>query len=148
MATEVDQRFIKSHPDLDELMSSETLMDLKPIESALADANVIFFTPKLRRPSAESLMESTSKLRDLEVRLEGDDRRERPPDRAGRKLGKHSPPREADRPHNRGVAGVRLHPAAPAQRRTSRRRLILKREGCTASGGSRPQAKLAERLRR
>ena len=65
MATEVDQRFIKSHPDLDELMSSETLMDLKPIESALTDANVIFFTPKLRRPSEESLIESTSKLRDL-----------------------------------------------------------------------------------
>src|SRR2546428_13058828 len=33
MATEVDQRFIRSHPDLDELMSSETLMDLKPIRS-------------------------------------------------------------------------------------------------------------------
>src|SRR2546422_8542691 len=65
MATEVDQRFIKSHPDLDELMSSETLMDLKPIEGALAEANVIFFTPKLRRPSEESLIESTSKLRDL-----------------------------------------------------------------------------------
>src|SRR5438132_7708387 len=65
MATEVDQRFIKSHPDLDELMSSETLMDLNPIESALTDANVIFFTPKLRRPSEESLIESTSKLRDL-----------------------------------------------------------------------------------
>src|SRR5207245_8900337 len=65
MATEVDQRFIRSHPDLDELMSSETLMDLKPIESALTDANVIFFTPKLRRPSEESLIESTSKLRDL-----------------------------------------------------------------------------------
>src|SRR2546428_7256811 len=51
MATEVDQRFIRSRPDLDERMSSETRMDFKPIESALADANVIFFAPKLRRPS-------------------------------------------------------------------------------------------------
>ncbi len=65
MATELDQRFLKNHPDLNELMSSEPLMDLKPIGGVLAQANVIFFTPKLRRPSDESLIESGSKLRDL-----------------------------------------------------------------------------------
>jgi len=65
MATELDQRFLKSHPDLEELMSSEPLMDLKPIGSVLEGANVVFFTPKLRRPSEESVIESSSKLRDL-----------------------------------------------------------------------------------
>ena len=65
MATELDQRFLKIHPDLDELMSSEPLMDLKPIEGVLAEADIVFFTPKLRRPAEESLMESSSKLREL-----------------------------------------------------------------------------------
>jgi len=65
MATELDQRFLKIHPDLNELMSSETLMGLKPVGGVLADANVIFFTPKLRRPSEESLIEAGSKMRDL-----------------------------------------------------------------------------------
>src|SRR5438876_6864639 len=40
-------RLKKNNPDLDERMSSETLMHLKTIERALTDANVLFFTPKL-----------------------------------------------------------------------------------------------------
>ena len=65
MAMEVDQAFLKKNPKLDVLMAGEPLLNLKPVGQVLPEAQVIFFTPKLRRPSDESLIEATSKLRDL-----------------------------------------------------------------------------------
>lgn len=65
MAMDVDGAFLKKNPNLDELMSGEPLLRLKPLERVLGDAQVVFFTPKLRRPSDESLIEAGTKLRDL-----------------------------------------------------------------------------------
>lgn len=65
MAMELDQAFLKKNPRLDVLMAGEPLLSLKPLGQVLPEAQVIFFTPKLRRPSEESLIEATSKLRDL-----------------------------------------------------------------------------------
>lgn len=65
MAMQLDDSFLRSKFGLGEVMSSEPIMSFKPLESVLSDANVIFFTPKLRRPFEESLTEANSKLRDL-----------------------------------------------------------------------------------
>jgi len=65
MATDVDAAFLKKNPSLEELMSGEPLLRFKPLERVLGDAQVVFFTPRLRRPSEESLAEAGTKLRDL-----------------------------------------------------------------------------------
>ena len=65
MAMDVDAPFLKKNPNLQELMSGEPLLRVKPLERVLGDAQVVFFTPKLRRPSEESLTEAGTKLRDL-----------------------------------------------------------------------------------
>jgi hypothetical protein len=65
MALELDSKFLTKNPDLNELMSGEPLMSFKPIENVLASSSVVFFTPKLRRPSEESLIEASAKLREL-----------------------------------------------------------------------------------
>lgn len=65
MAMDVDQPFLKKNPNLQDLMAEEPLLSLKPLEQVLGDAQVVFFTPKLRRPADESLIEAGSKLRDL-----------------------------------------------------------------------------------
>ncbi|MDA4128705.1 MAG: hypothetical protein OK422_04560 [Thaumarchaeota archaeon] len=65
MALELNSAFLKKNQNLEELMGSEPLMSFKPIEQVLSDSQIIFFTPKLRRPSDESLIEASSKLRDL-----------------------------------------------------------------------------------
>jgi hypothetical protein len=65
MATEVTPSMIKTYPDLTELASSEPLMALKPISRVFQEAHLVFFTPKLRRPADESVMEANSKMRDL-----------------------------------------------------------------------------------
>ncbi|HMD79553.1 MAG TPA: hypothetical protein VKF39_06190 [Nitrososphaerales archaeon] len=65
MAMDLDQGFLKKNPNLQELMQEEPLLSLKPLEQVLGQAQVIFFTPKLRRPSDEALIEAGSKLRDL-----------------------------------------------------------------------------------
>jgi hypothetical protein len=65
MAIDVDAPFLKRNPNLQELMAEEPLLSFKPLEQELGDAQVIFFTPKLRRPSDETLIEAASKLRDL-----------------------------------------------------------------------------------
>ena len=65
MATDVDLAFLKKNPNLDELMSGEPLLRFKPLERVLGDAQVVFFTPRLRRPSEESLTEASTKLREL-----------------------------------------------------------------------------------
>lgn len=65
MAMDIDPAFLKKNPDLQEVMAEEPLLSFKPLEQVLGDAQVIFFTPKLRRPSDETLIEAGSKLRDL-----------------------------------------------------------------------------------
>ena len=65
MAMDLDAGFLKKNPVLQDLMSEEPLLGVKPVEQVLGEAEVIFFTPKLRRPMEETLIEGGSKLRDL-----------------------------------------------------------------------------------
>ena len=65
MAMYIDPAFMKKNPDLQEVMAEEPLLRFKPLEQVLGEAQVIFFTPRLRRPSDETLIEAGSKLRDL-----------------------------------------------------------------------------------
>jgi hypothetical protein len=65
MAMNLDPAFLKKNPNLQEVMAEEPLLSFKPLEQVLGEAQVIFFTPRLRRPSDETLIESGSKLRDL-----------------------------------------------------------------------------------
>ncbi len=65
MAMDLDQAFLRKNPNLQALMAEEPLLSLKPLEVVLGDAQVVFFTPKLRRPSDETLIEAGTKMRDL-----------------------------------------------------------------------------------
>jgi hypothetical protein len=65
MAMDIDPAFMKKNPSLQEVMAEEPLLSFKPLEQVLGEAQVIFFTPRLRRPSDETLIEAGSKLRDL-----------------------------------------------------------------------------------
>ena len=65
MAMDIDPGFLKKNPSLQEVMAEEPLLSLRPLEKVLGEAQVVFFTPKLRRPSDETLIEAGSKLRDL-----------------------------------------------------------------------------------
>ena len=65
MAMDLDPAFLRKNPNLQELMSEEPLLSLKPLEQVLGDAQVVFYTPKLRRPLDETLIEAGTKLRDL-----------------------------------------------------------------------------------
>jgi hypothetical protein len=65
MAMELDPAFLKKNPNLQEVMAAEPLLSFKPLEQVLGEAQIVFFTPRLRRPSDETLIEAGSKLRDL-----------------------------------------------------------------------------------
>jgi len=65
MAMDLEPSFLKKNPNLQEVMEQEPLLSFKPLEQVLGEAQVIFFTPRLRRPSDETLIEAGSKLRDL-----------------------------------------------------------------------------------
>lgn len=65
MAMDLDAAFLKKNPSLQEVMGEEPLLSFKPLGQVLGEAQVIFFTPKLRRPSDETLIEAGSKFRDL-----------------------------------------------------------------------------------
>jgi hypothetical protein len=65
MAMDIEPVFLKKNPNLQDVMAEEPLLSFKPLEQVLGEAQVIFFTPKLRRPSDETLIEAGSKLRDL-----------------------------------------------------------------------------------
>ena len=65
MAMDLDAGFLKKNPNLQDVMAEEPLLSFKPLEQVLGQAQVIFFTPKLRRPSDETLIEAGSKLREL-----------------------------------------------------------------------------------
>jgi hypothetical protein len=65
MAMDLEPSFLKKNPNLQEVMDQEPLLSFKPLEQVLGESQVIFFTPRLRRPSEETLIEAGSKLRDL-----------------------------------------------------------------------------------
>ena len=65
MAMDLDPTFLKKNLNLQDVMAEEPLLSFKPLEQVLGEAQVIFFTPRLRRPSDETLIEAGSKLRDL-----------------------------------------------------------------------------------
>jgi len=65
MAMDIDPGFLKKNPSLQEVMAEEPLLSFKPLEQVLGEAQVIFYTPKLRRPSDETLIEAGTKLREL-----------------------------------------------------------------------------------
>jgi hypothetical protein len=65
MAMDLDSAFLRKNPNLGNLMSEEPLLSFKPLEQVLGEAQVVFFTPRLRRQSDEALVEAGSKLRDL-----------------------------------------------------------------------------------
>lgn len=65
MALDISPGFVRKNPDLGELMSQEPLLSFKPLEHVLSEAQIVFFTPKLRRSSDDSLVEASTKLREL-----------------------------------------------------------------------------------
>jgi hypothetical protein len=65
MALELTPALLKKNPDLGELMSGEPLLSFRPLEKVLGGADVVFFTPKLRRPAEEALIEAGTKLREV-----------------------------------------------------------------------------------
>ena len=65
MAMDLDPAFLKKNLSLQDVMAEEPLLSFKPLEQVLGEAQVVFFTPRLRRPSDETLIEAGSKLRDL-----------------------------------------------------------------------------------
>lgn len=65
MAMDLEPGFLKKNPDLQDVMAEEPLLSFKPLEQVLGEAQVIFFTPKLRRPSDETLIEAGTKMREL-----------------------------------------------------------------------------------
>lgn len=65
MALDLDQGFLRKNPNLQDLMGEEPLLSFKPLEQVLGESQVVFFTPKLRRPTDETLIEAGTKMRDL-----------------------------------------------------------------------------------
>ncbi len=65
MAMDLEQRIVKTHRTLQDLVGDEMLMGLKPVSQVLSEAGVIVFTPKLRKTGDESVIEASSKLRDV-----------------------------------------------------------------------------------
>ncbi|MBI3858661.1 MAG: hypothetical protein HY296_00255 [Thaumarchaeota archaeon] len=65
VAMDLNAQFLKKNPNLEEMMNEEPLLSVKPLEQVLGEAEFVVFTPKLRRPSEESLIEAGSKLRDV-----------------------------------------------------------------------------------
>jgi hypothetical protein len=65
MAMDLTPQLVKSHSTLQELLGGESLMGLKPIPQVLSEARLVFFAPKLRKTGDESIIESTSKVREV-----------------------------------------------------------------------------------
>ncbi|MDA4118085.1 MAG: hypothetical protein OK455_07055 [Thaumarchaeota archaeon] len=65
MAMDLEQGMVKTHRTLQDLVGDEMLMGLKPVSQVLSEADVILFTPKLRKTGDESVIEASSKLRDV-----------------------------------------------------------------------------------
>jgi hypothetical protein len=65
MAMDLEQGMVKTHKTVQELVSDEMLMGLKPVSQVLSEASVIIFAPKLRKVGDESVIEASAKLRDV-----------------------------------------------------------------------------------
>lgn len=65
MAMDLNPQLVKSHPTLQELVGGESLMGLKPVSQVLGEARLVFFAPKLRKSGDESIIESSSKIREV-----------------------------------------------------------------------------------
>jgi hypothetical protein len=65
MAMDLEQGIVKTHKTVQELVSDEMLMGLKPVSQAMSEASVIIFAPKLRKVGDESVIEASAKLRDV-----------------------------------------------------------------------------------
>lgn len=65
MAMDLEQGIVKTHKTVQELVGDEMLMGLKPVSQVLSEAAVIIFAPKLRKVRDESIIEASTKLRDV-----------------------------------------------------------------------------------
>jgi len=65
MAMDLDAQMVKTSRTLNQLLGEESLLGLKPISQVLSEARVILFAPKLRKTGDESIIESTSKMREI-----------------------------------------------------------------------------------
>jgi hypothetical protein len=65
MAMDLEPDVVKGHRTVQQLVDDEMLMGLKPVSQVLSEAEVIVFTPKLRKVGDESIIEANAKLRDV-----------------------------------------------------------------------------------
>jgi hypothetical protein len=65
MAMDLEPAVVKGHRTVQQLVDDEMLMGLKPVSQVLSEAEVIVFTPKLRKVGDESIIEANAKLRDV-----------------------------------------------------------------------------------
>jgi hypothetical protein len=65
MAMDLEPDVVKGHRTVRELVDDEMLMGLKPVSQVLSEAEVIVFTPKLRKVGDESIIEANAKLREV-----------------------------------------------------------------------------------
>jgi hypothetical protein len=65
MAMDLSPQMLKAYRTVGQLLGEESLIGIKPISVVLSEAKVILFTPKLKKTGDESIIESTTKLRDV-----------------------------------------------------------------------------------
>jgi len=65
MAVELEPAMVRTHRSLGDLVGDEMLMGLKPVSQVLSEASAIMFTPKLKKSGEESVIESSTKLREV-----------------------------------------------------------------------------------
>jgi len=65
MAMDLTPQLVKGNSSLQELLGGESLMGLKPVSQVLSEARLVFFAPKLKKTGDESIIESSTKLRDV-----------------------------------------------------------------------------------
>jgi hypothetical protein len=65
MAMDLSPQMVKAYRTVAQLLGEESLIGIKPISVVLSEAKVILFTPKLKKTGDESIIESTTKLRDV-----------------------------------------------------------------------------------
>jgi hypothetical protein len=65
MAVEIEPSMVRTHHSLGDLVGDEMLMGLKPVSQVLSEASAILFTPKLKKSGEESVIESSTKLREV-----------------------------------------------------------------------------------
>lgn len=71
MAMELEQGMVKGHKTVQDLVGDEMLMGLKPVSQVLSEASAVVFAPKLRKVGDESVIEASSKLREVAKYVSG-----------------------------------------------------------------------------